>query len=288
MLIACSRCHRQYDVKGLAAGSRVRCLCGESLTVTEPTPREAPMLRCASCGATLEEGGRRCAFCGSVASLAERGLGGLCPECLARMPAGARFCCACGVAIAPVGRLRPLHGRPCPRCEEQLLVRELQSGSLAECGGCGGIWLDEERFAHVSRTRGSDAVSRFVTGRASAGDTLPEVPFESTVRYLKCPTCGQIMHRKNFAGTSGVIVDWCKGHGYWFDRHELERIVRFLEDGGLERARERELARKAEQLRVQARRVHAARRPAAPQVFPSQRRTTWLDQVVSWIGAWLD
>jgi Zn-finger nucleic acid-binding protein len=48
------------------------------------------------------------------------------------------------------------------------------------------------------------------------------------------------MNRRQFAGCSGVIVDWCKPHGTWFDRDELRQIVQFILDGGLNKSRERE------------------------------------------------
>jgi Zn-finger nucleic acid-binding protein len=70
-----------------------------------------------------------------------------------------------------------------------------------------------------------------------------EIKREANVRYLECPTCAQLMHRKNFASCSGVIIDSCRGHGVWFDRHELEAILRFVADGGLDQAREKELRR---------------------------------------------
>jgi Zn-finger nucleic acid-binding protein len=50
------------------------------------------------------------------------------------------------------------------------------------------------------------------------------------------------MNRINFARCSGVIVDICKGHGSWFDRDELTRIVEFIRAGGLDAARDREKA----------------------------------------------
>ena len=41
---------------------------------------------------------------------------------------------------------------------------------------------------------------------------------------MPCPECGQLMNRKNFANTSGVIVDVCRAHGIWFDDREVERV----------------------------------------------------------------
>jgi Zn-finger nucleic acid-binding protein len=59
--------------------------------------------------------------------------------------------------------------------------------------------------------------------------------------YLACIECGDLMVPRNFGGTSGVIVDVCRGHGVWLDHRELERVLDFVRAGGLDRAREREL-----------------------------------------------
>jgi Zn-finger nucleic acid-binding protein len=50
------------------------------------------------------------------------------------------------------------------------------------------------------------------------------------------------MHRQNFARVSGVIVDTCRGHGVWFNQGELRRIVEFIREGGMDRARDHEKA----------------------------------------------
>jgi len=57
------------------------------------------------------------------------------------------------------------------------------------------------------------------------------------------------MNRINFARCSGVIVDVCKGHGTWFDRDELSRIVEFIRSGGLEASRAREKSELEEERR---------------------------------------
>jgi Zn-finger nucleic acid-binding protein len=48
------------------------------------------------------------------------------------------------------------------------------------------------------------------------------------------------MNQKNFSGCSGVVLDWCRDHGSWFDRSELQQIVAFIRNGGLQKARKRE------------------------------------------------
>ena len=37
----------------------------------------------------------------------------------------------------------------------------------------------------------------------------------------------------NYARISGVIVDYCKRHGFWLDNGELEKIAAFVASGGL-------------------------------------------------------
>jgi len=48
------------------------------------------------------------------------------------------------------------------------------------------------------------------------------------------------MNRFNFAHSSGVIIDQCKSHGVWFDRDELQRVIDFLQSGGMDFARQRD------------------------------------------------
>ena len=65
--------------------------------------------------------------------------------------------------------------------------------------------------------------------------------------YIPCPDCGKLMNRRNFAGCSGIVVDWCKDHGIWFDRNELKQAVQFIRGGGLRKSREVEKAKLLEQ-----------------------------------------
>jgi hypothetical protein len=57
------------------------------------------------------------------------------------------------------------------------------------------------------------------------------------------------MNRKNFAQSSGVVLDVCAKHGVWLDRGELERVLGFVAGGGLARARAREQERLVEEQR---------------------------------------
>ena len=61
------------------------------------------------------------------------------------------------------------------------------------------------------------------------------------------------MTRKNFASSSGVILDVCRHHGVWLDHGEIEKVLSFVRAGGLQKSRERALERlKEEERRVKA------------------------------------
>ncbi len=64
---------------------------------------------------------------------------------------------------------------------------------------------------------------------------------ETEVHYLMCPVCKKSMNRKAFGRISGVVVDVCKTDGVWFDAGELGDVLAFVERGGLEEARKREM-----------------------------------------------
>jgi Zn-finger nucleic acid-binding protein len=61
--------------------------------------------------------------------------------------------------------------------------------------------------------------------------------------------CGALMNRRNYGRKSGVIVDVCARHGLWFDLDELDRLLRWIHEGG--EARAEKLYR--EQERIEAR-----------------------------------
>jgi len=57
------------------------------------------------------------------------------------------------------------------------------------------------------------------------------------------------MNRVNFARHSGVVLDVCKAHGTWFDVTELQRMIAFIQGGGLDSARNKDRERLAEERR---------------------------------------
>ncbi len=119
---------------------------------------------------------------------------------------------------------------------------------IAECEHCEGFWVDANSLSNIYAER-----ERQAAVLSLVSEKVPEVQAIEAVRYVPCPECRGLMHRVNFAGCSGVVVDVCKNHGTWFDRDELRRIVEFIQRGGLDEARERKVrelesrARKAQE-----------------------------------------
>ncbi len=154
----------------------------------------------------------------------------------------------------------------CPRCGEALQGLRLGVTSVHECAACGGLWVDPDSLQKLCDAR--EEHSSVVSALEARVPTKPVTP--DTVRYIPCPVCKKLMNRVNFAHTSGVIMDVCKSDGVWLDRGELQRVVGFVEHGGLSAAREHERA----QLEDERKRLVAARAGSAT-IMPEAQVFTW-------------
>ena len=129
---------------------------------------------------------------------------------------------------------------------------DVGSTVMLECTSCDGIWVDAEVFEALCADKEAQAavIHRFDRSGAAATER---------VRYRPCPRCMKMMNRVNFGRLSGTIVDVCRGHGTYLDAGELHRIVQFIQGGGLERARVRQM----EDLKEQERQLRDAEARAA-------------------------
>jgi Zn-finger nucleic acid-binding protein len=194
----------------------------------------AATLNCPMCGAAAASDATMCGHCGARLATVE------CPSCFAMIFAGSKFCQHCGAKVERIeaGDAKP---KSCPRCRVALGAVDLGTSHIHECAKCEGLWVDVETFNAICTDREKQAA---VLGGATP-NPQPAVlePGLDGIHYVPCPECAMLMNRVNFAGCSGVIVDACKGHGTWFDKDELRQIVGFIRAGGLEKARDRDMAR---------------------------------------------
>jgi Zn-finger nucleic acid-binding protein len=115
----------------------------------------------------------------------------------------------------------------CPSCSTQLVSEVVRGQVLEACSNCEG------HFASHSALR-SILLAQAEAPQAAA--YCRPSPLSDSVRYRKCPACGETMLRKNFAGASGVVLDVCPEHGSWFDRGELSTIMTFAATGAWQHA----------------------------------------------------
>ncbi len=230
-------------------------MCGHGLTVPAPDPRahQAKVLHCADCGGPLAQDATRCEYCGGVIDPRARNYTVVCPKCFARLPEGARFCIECAGPIRPqeVVAYQPF-ARPCPRCATPLQARASEAIGFEECPACLGLWLPADAFKSICDVKVEEYRHNPLPGGGQR-----HAPVEP-VTYIKCPECDGVMNRQNFGRTSGIIIDQCRGHGVWLDNSELERIARFIVDGGLARSRRSEAERLESQARSAERRSSTA------------------------------
>ncbi len=209
-----------------------------------PSTDRKKSLQCPNCGAETDENTVRCAYCRSVLTTTA------CPACFTAVFKGVKFCPNCGAAIVD-GKRKSSKKLLCPRCEQLLIDSVIGDTKLHECDHCGGIWLDVPAFNKICADR--EQQEHILLYKEPNEPAKPQSEVRSKRFYIPCPECGELMNQKNYARVSGVVVDVCKQHGIWFERHELQRIVNFIRSGGLHKAREAEKADiQAEQSRLKA------------------------------------
>lgn len=106
----------------------------------------------------------------------------------------------------------------CPRCNSWLESRAACL-PMSACMSCGGLWLaerDAQRLQHNFSRAGHQLADRI-------GNEAPNIVC-TRASDIPCPVCRRPMHRA-VAQSTWVEVDWCPGHGSWFDRGELQRIA---------------------------------------------------------------
>ena len=237
VLAACPKCRTQYDVSAYAPRAKIACRCGGQITV--PVPREEParMVRCGSCGASRAPDATSCSFCGSQFSTVDKGWGLICPNCFCRLPNDARFCVECGLGLSPQRLDAVKTDLACPRCKTALQVRTVSEAQLWECASCGGLWVPAEVFTKLCAEKDRAAVVKELASPTRVQRRRFELSAEEKVKYVPCPACKNLMNRSNYGRRSGVIIDTCRDCGVWLDNNELNRVLQFIESGGLEDAR---------------------------------------------------
>jgi Zn-finger nucleic acid-binding protein len=170
---------------------------------------------------------------------------------------GMQFCPNCG-AKGSRELLEETTQLRCPSCRNAMQYVRVGNTPMHECSSCAGTWLSTTVFADLCMNREERGITMTLVGGRTV-DAAADQP-RGVTRYVPCPECSKLMNRSNFAHRSGVLVDVCKGHGTWFERGELARVLTFIEEGGLERARLEEQQKHDEEQRELARELREVTR----------------------------
>jgi len=205
---------------------------------------DASSLHCPNCGAPAAPADQSCQYCHATLATVS------CPKCFALMFDGAVYCPSCGAR-----RARTARGDRKARCSACFgMMSEVQIGDtgLMECEKCHAMWIDTATFEHICADRDAQAavLQQYAAPPATAS-------LQADVKYRRCIACGKMMNRLNFGRVSGTIVDVCKGHGTFLDAGELHLIVTFIQTGGLDRARQRQI----DDLKEEEDRLRSLKRP---------------------------
>ncbi len=229
-------------MSGRPQGTQAHCRCGSDFELPA-RPDAAGALACPGCGANIGHDSTSCQYCD--ARLAIRA----CPRCFAMLFLGVEFCGACGAkANDPANALEDGRAAPrtCPRCRPptRLVSQLVGSLGLDACTHCQGVFVDtdllerllaERRHESPDETPAMQALLTRKTSTARIVGQIEGIKRDTSRVYIQCPDCSGHMVRRTFGRRSGVIVDICKAHGTWFDADELDRVVAFVQDGGVDR-----------------------------------------------------
>jgi Zn-finger nucleic acid-binding protein len=154
-----------------------------------------------------------------------------CPACHKPNANTARRCVHCGheVKLTEERGDRTLR---CPTCRVDIDEVRFASVLIDVCSRCAGLWLDRGEMtslpAALSDAEMQDAARSVLDVLAALGSRSRKAA------YLRCPVCIELMTRRTFVATSGVMLNQCEAHDTWLDREAGERLFGLLAAGRLE------------------------------------------------------
>ncbi|MBS1958962.1 MAG: zf-TFIIB domain-containing protein [Bdellovibrionales bacterium] len=111
----------------------------------------------------------------------------------------------------------------CVRCQTTLKTQKYEGVEIDVCPKCKGAWLDQGELGRIIDIH-EEEFSPDLINRAIER-TFTGIPKDEDASVELCPKCAKRMDVVNYAYNSGIIIDRCPaGHGFWFDRDELEKI----------------------------------------------------------------
>lgn len=188
---------------------------------------------CTRCGNTVY-GSDPCGICSSDRAPKKKTRDTLCVACGNTMIAGK----ACTVCSSGLGAKRKKRARPegvsvCLNCDEALERQDWDGVDVNVCQSCQAMLFPcgaLERVLNKLRETTEKMDYREVA-KEFAGRYL-ESSSNKTMRYRACPSCEQMMSRRNYGTRSGVIIEECSDHGHWMDERAFGELSVWISRGG--------------------------------------------------------
>jgi len=117
----------------------------------------------------------------------------------------------------------------CPKCQKPLERVEYEGVFIFLCPQGHGHWLPGDALKTIVERREQKIPSEVF--EQVKKDLAPK-PIETKFlpKDVRCPVCGAVCEKVNYAYSSGIIIDRCpSGCGVWLDKGELEKIQAFVE-----------------------------------------------------------
>lgn len=100
----------------------------------------------------------------------------------------------------------------CIRCNEEMIILELNQIEIDCCPNCQGIWFDAGELDLLYEDK--NEIPSFISAT------------KVKEKKIKCPICNKKMDKVKFESDEGIIFDKCRnGDGIWFDADELEKVL---------------------------------------------------------------
>ena len=110
----------------------------------------------------------------------------------------------------------------CPVCREPMVSYELEGVEIDQCVICGGTWLDAGELELITEFAGVEP--------GELAPALRQSRAGSRTRR-RCPRCPRRLREIHAGREEEVTLDRCpSGHGLWFDKGEIEAVVRSYAD----------------------------------------------------------
>ena len=117
----------------------------------------------------------------------------------------------------------------CPKCQRQLERQPYEGVFIFLCPAGHGHWLGQAELRQIVLRR-EHKVPAEIFEEVKRNLTPHRIETRSLPEDVRCPVCGALCEKVNYAYSSGIIIDHCpNGCGVWLDSGELEKIQAFVE-----------------------------------------------------------